>query len=167
MDEKAIIDQLTDVAALAGTMYAEAAGDSKEGGSSVEERIAVGCVIRTRVEKFRQYSAHEQTVKGICLAHNDKGTYQFDCWRPGSGANHDRLIAQMGLLVEGRPLTDLVLKETLYLAEGVLSSILLDRTKGANMYYAPVSMVPPGSVPSWAKGKTPVAAIGSQLFYKF
>lgn len=166
MDEKAILDQLTDVEALAGTMYAEAAGDAKEGGSSVEERIAVGCVIRTRVSNYRAYGATAQTLKAVCLAHNAKGTYQFDCWRPGSGANHDRLVAQIGLLVEGKPLTDLVLRETLYLAEGIVSGALLDRTKGANMYYAPVSMIPAGSEPSWAKGKTPVAVIGSQRFYK-
>lgn len=160
MSEDQILEKLGDVETLAGTMYAEAAGDWKEGNSSVEERIAVGCICRNRLANFRSYRATQQTYKAICLARN-----QFSCWNRGSGANHSRLIQQMEALVTGKTI-DPILKETLFLAQGIINGTLLDRTFGANFYYAPKSMVPPGGKPAWAANRAPIADIGDQLFFK-
>jgi hypothetical protein len=164
--EALILSKLSDEEVLAGTMFAEAVGDSNQGNSSVEERIAVGCVLRTRLANFRAFTATEPTFRALCLAHTAKGTYQFDCWRPDSGPNHSRLMVQMERLVNGLSLADALLAETLFLAKGIVSGVILDRTNGANFYYAPKSMAPTGAVPSWARNKVPSAHIGDQLFFK-
>jgi N-acetylmuramoyl-L-alanine amidase len=154
MTEDALRDWLDDTAAHALTMWAEARGDASEGDSSVEERIAVGWVIRTRA------LVSHTTVKAVCLA-----PWQFSCWNTGADANHRALLAAAGSLYAGVSV-DPLLRETLYLAQGILDGHLLDRTHGATHYYAPDAMKPPGRVPSWAKGKVPTARVGRQLFFR-
>ena len=43
---------------------------------------------------------------------------------------------------------------------------LPDVTNGATSYYAPASMLPPGSVPSWVKEMTMTVEIEGQIFFK-
>lgn len=163
--EAAVKSALSETFATALTMFAEAAGDGKEGGSSVEERLAVGCVIRNRVQARRW----PKTFAGVCLQR-----LQFSCWNPGTDANHVRLMALAErLIVNGEADADPMLKETIYLARGVIAGAILDRTGGATCYYAPKAMIPAGSKPFWVfvNGKdgpehAPSAAIGSQIFYK-
>ena len=167
MTEPDILTRLTDADALALTGYAEAAGDRREGGSSIEERIATMVVVRNRL---RIPSRWADTYKGVCLQNNGR-TWQYDCWRPGSGANHTRLVAKAYLIVTGQPLLDPLLDETRFLAGGVINGIILDQTNGATHYYAPKAMVPPDSKPRWVfdrQGREipPCAVIGSQRFYK-
>jgi hypothetical protein len=161
-----ILAKLTQAQTLALTGYAEAAGDGREGGSSVEERIAAMCVARNRLRSPTRWA---DTYKGVCLQNNGR-TWQYDCWRPGSGANHTRLMGKAYLLVTDQPLLDPVLDETLFLAGGIISGIILDRTNGATHYYAPKSMVPVNAKPRWVfKNGTeipPCAVIGDQRFYK-
>lgn len=158
--EMEVIRQLDELETLAGTMYAEAAGDWKEGNSSVEERIAVGCIVRNRVAQHLRFRAKTQSYKAVCLAPK-----QFSCWNPGPDRNHVRLIEQMRKLLNHETI-DPVLRETLFLAQGVINNTLLDRTGGATFYYAPKGMVPKGTRPSWAEGQTVLAEIGDQLFFK-
>jgi hypothetical protein len=152
--EDAIRDALTDETALALTAWAEARGDGLEGGSSVEERIAVMSVIRTRARDG------SKSVKVVCLQPK-----QFSCWNPGSDTNH-RSLLEMAERVVSRQMLDPVMLETLYLASGVMGGVILDRVCRATHYYAPAAMVPPGRVPPWAIGKTPVARVGKQVFYR-
>lgn len=157
MTDPEILDSLSDVDALACTAWGEAAGDSREGHSSVEERIAVMSVVRNRV----RHRAHEGvTYKGVCLAPK-----QFSCWNAGTDANHLRVMAMAYLCITGQTTADAVFEETRFLAGGIISGLLLDRVHGATLYYAPAAMVPPNRVPAWAAGRAPVAGIGSQLFF--
>lgn len=163
--EATIKAALTDEQALALTMLAEAGGDWREGGSSVEERLAVGFVVRNRVKTPRRWG---KTFRDVCLAR-----LQFSCWNPGPDANHVRLMALAERIVLGFTNPDPLLAETVYLAAGVISGVFLDRTNGATSYYAPKAMVPAGSKPAWVylNGKSgpehlPAAVIGSQIFYK-
>lgn len=158
MNEAEIKAALTDLQALAGTMVAEAAGDRREGNSSLEERAAVGCVIRNRV---RRPGGWGDSYRTVCLAR-----LQFSCWNPGDDANHKRLIDLAYLLVTNQPAMDSLVLETLWLAQGIISGTVLDRVNGATHYYAPKAMKPAGRVPAWAKGKQPAAAVGDQLFFK-
>jgi hypothetical protein len=164
-DETRIKAALTDTQALALTMIAEAAGDWREGGSSVEERIAVGTVVRNRVLTPRRWG---KTFRAVCLQPR-----QFSCWDPGLDANHVRIMAQAERLTLDLKTNDPILDETLFLAAGVIQAIILDRTNGATSYYAPAAMKPAGSKPFWVylNGKdgaehAPVAVVGSQVFYK-
>lgn len=162
MTEQDIIAALTEMQTLAATAVAEAAGDSREGQSSVEERIAVMSVVRNRL---RQPLRFGHTYREVCLA-----PAQFSCWTPGPDANHQRLIALAYLLVTHQPLLNAIADETLYLANGIISGVIADRTNGATSYYAPKAMKPAGRVPPWAmkNGKkiAPVAQVGDQLFFK-
>lgn len=161
-DEARITADLTDEQALGLTMFAEAAGDRGDG-SSVEERIGVGCVIRNRVTDRRW----PKTFRRVCLQ-----PWQFSCWNAGTDANHVRLMALADQVLRGQ-VTNPVLTETLFLAGGIIVGTILDRTGGANSYYAPAGMVPPGRKPNWVflNGKSgpehpATAAIGTQIFYR-
>lgn len=166
LTEKEIVDRITPAHCLAITAYSEAAGDILVDNSSVEERIAVMCVARNRLRTPGRWS---DTIKGVCLQNNGR-VWQYDCWRPGSGGNHNRLIQKAYLLITDQPLQDAILDETLFLANGVLSGVIQDRTNGATHYYAPKSMVPRDSKPSWIFRNgveiPPCATVGSQRFYK-
>lgn len=147
--------------ALAITVDAEARGDRSQGFSSVEERIAVGSVIRNRVAAG---TFGGSTYQAVCWARR-----QFSCWAPLDGeANFKRTIA-VARYVLGRgpwPTTALeqrLFDETLFLANGIVAGVILDQTGGATHYYAPDAMVPKGRVPTWAKDK-PARQIGKQLF---
>jgi hypothetical protein len=148
--------QLSDEEALALTMWGEARGDAADG-SSVEERIAVGCVVRNRLADPEKFGAH--TIKDVCLA-----GMQFSCWNPG-GRNADQVMAQARAVVLLHTWADPLLTECFFLADGVISGRLLDRTGGATFYYAPAAMKPEGRVPGWAVG-VQARKIGAQLFLR-
>lgn len=163
--EAAVKAALSDEQALALTMDAEAGGDWAEGGSSVEERIAVGCTVRNRVLTRTRWP---KTFRGVCLAR-----LQYSCWNPGPDTNHVRLMVRAETLIVTGPDLDPISTETVYLARGIISGAILDRTGGATSYYAPRAMKPAGAKPYWVylNGKhgaehPPSAVIGSQVFYK-
>mgnify|MGYP001002254112 CR=1 FL=1 len=139
------------------TMFGEARGDSRVDGSSLEERVAVGCVIRNRLKTPGRFGDSYQTV---CLKRK-----QFSCWNEND-PNSALLWTHARNIAAALKVDDPLLQETLFLANGIVSNILRDITNGATSYYAPRSMVPPGRVPDWAIGHEPCARIGTQLFFK-
>ena len=144
---------LVDRSVLALTLWGEARGEPIEG------RIAVGCVIRNRLAMPHRFRAAAATYRAICLA-----PHQFSCWAPTGGAeNYAAVMRLAARMAQGRPLEDLRLDECLWLADGLMSGVVLDRTQGATMYWAPKAMLPPGRVPTWAEGRT-TEVIGSQVF---
>ena len=154
MTEPAIRERLIDEAVLALTMWAEARGDRAEGHSSLEERVAVGCVVRNRARETRQ------SIKAVCLR-----PLQFSCWNVGTDPNHLALLVEAEKMLAREPLEPLM-RETAYLASGIVSGVILDPTGGATSYYAPAAMRPPGRVPAWARDVEPCARIGSHLFFQ-
>ena len=155
MTDDEIQDRLSPVDATALTAWAEARGDGREGHSSVEERIAVLWVIRNRAAR------RHQTWKAVCFAPR-----QFSCWEAAGGAeNHRAVMALASALVAGATIHDELYVETRYLAEGVIRGLILDRSGGADHYYAPAAMRPAGWIPAWARGRTPAATVGGQVFF--
>lgn len=157
MTEEQLKAGLNDHLALGLTAWAEARGDAAQGGSSVEERLAVMAVCMNRAADVRH--RWPKTVAGVCLQ-----PVQFSCWNPGKDANHLALVEQAQAALDGKVIADGLLQETLFLADGVLRGIIQDKTGGANHYYAPKAMG--GKVPAWAKGLRPVAVVGDQLFFR-
>jgi hypothetical protein len=156
--ELPVLAALTDREVLALTAWGEARAvprDDLDSHSPVEELIAVMVVCRNRLKT---------TYKAVCLA-----AAQFSCWNPGSGPNHDAVMAMARAILATRPWLPAGdpeagrLYECLFLADGVISGAILDRTHGAKNYYAPAAMVPRDRVPVWAVGK-PAWLIGDQLF---
>lgn len=153
MTDADILRALTNLTALALTMWGEGRGDWREGHSSVEERLGVGCVIRNRTLR------DTANYRNICLAPS-----QFSCWtKLGGAANYAALMALAERVVLNEPSGDPIYTETLFLAQGIIAGVILDRTGGATSYYAPAAMMPVGRVPKWAVGKTTIQ-IGEQLF---
>ena len=155
-------DGLTDRQLVACTMLGEARGDAGDG-SSVEEQLAVGCLIRNRVRAPRRFGRSYRTV---CLARG-----QFSCWwRWGGEANYLWLLERVKHLTLDTPEADPgvagLVGQALWLAEGVVTGQILDVSGGADHYYAPAAMVPAGRVPDWALEQEVVAAIGGHLFYR-
>lgn len=143
---------LTPSQTVAVTIYSEARGELIEG------KIGVGCVIRNRVFAGK-YGAD---YKAVCLKR-----WQFSGWMlAGGAANYDATMAAARSLLDrmGRP--SAVLRECVWVAEGIVLNVLQDRTRRADHYYSPSAMAPAGSEPSWAKGRKPVVEIGRHRFYR-
>ena len=156
-----VLDKLSDDQTLALTMIGEARGDAREGGSSVEERIAVGCVVRTRQKNARRWS---NTIKGVCLQPK-----QFSCWNQNDPNRAVLLGIARAMVSKGK--LDPTVHETLYIARGIIAEVILDRVGGADHYYNPRTVTRP---PDWAfnnpetrdKLKEPTALVGSHRFLK-
>jgi spore germination cell wall hydrolase CwlJ-like protein len=164
MNDQNLIDYLrTDgLLTVALTMTGEAVGDAQDG-SSIEERLAVGCVIRNRLqERPKQFGG---TWADVCLK-----PWQFSCWNVGD-PNRRRLLAAADAWfadpsTAGRQ--DPRLVETLHLAAGIINGAIIDITRGATHYFNPRAV----PAPAWAytdKSKktlrTPDAVVGSHQFY--
>lgn len=146
--DAAIKSALTATQVVAMTIWAEARAEPIEG------EIAVGCVIRNRVLRPQRFG---DTWQKVCLA-----KWQFSCWIPQGGeANYRMLMARCEAALKG----DLPWPaQADWIAQGIISGAIEDRTGGSTHYYAPLAMVPRGSVPKWAKGLKPLQ-VGSQLFF--
>ena len=103
------------------------------------------------------------TVADACFEHD-----QYSCWNPGTGTpspNHVWLIEQAAAILNGTSVSPIV-QQCISAAVRIIDGILPDSVNGATSYYSPVSMVPAGRVPIWARGQTPCAEVGDHLFYK-
>lgn len=134
---------------LALTIDAEARNQSAMG------MLAVGCCIRNRAALNRPEWG--STMRAVCLAKS-----QFSCWNPGDDLNHLRLLGMARRIRAGERPPEL---DDAYEVARAVYSDTDDVTNGADHYYAPKGMKPPGRVPRWAVGRTPCAHIGDHIFY--
>lgn len=147
-----VLAALTDPQILTLTIFGEARGEPIEG------QIAVGCLIRNRVDVGRWGASYAK----VCLA-----PWQFSCWRPEGGrANHAVVVEAAEMLARSTTLPeDPLLRQAAWVSQGVIGRWIQDTTRDATHYYAPAAMVPPGAVPRWAVGLTPVVTLGRHLFF--
>jgi N-acetylmuramoyl-L-alanine amidase len=159
MTDEQALERLGIAEVLALTAIGEQRGDSREGGSSLEERLGCMMTIRNRTAIPKRFGA---TYNEVCLKRK-----QYSCWNEGD-PNRAYLMPFVHVLAEGDgvPISGSMLEETLYLARGITLGVIRDATNGATHYYSPRSMVPANSVPYWAHGKEPCARIGSSLYFK-
>jgi spore germination cell wall hydrolase CwlJ-like protein len=155
------LSTLTDAQVLGLTAAAEARSylDPTKGWrlAPIENMVAVMCAVANRVKA--NPARFGATITAACLA-----PHQFSCWTEGSGSNHDWLVGQVELVKAGLT-PDGIVQGCIGVAGAIVAGRHADTVNGATHYYAPASMVPPGRVPDWAKGKTPVAEIGDHLFF--
>lgn len=154
MTDPEIRAALIDRSVVGLTLWGEARGEPVEG------KIAVGNVIRNRMTNPSLYRADSPSWKAVCLAVD-----QFSCWstKNGGASNYAQVMQQAELIVSDLPL-DPVLMECLYLADGIMSGVLQDRSHGAT-FYCTTSLYH-AKPPVWVKNCTPLGAIGSQTFFK-
>lgn len=157
---------LTEAQVLGLTGAAEARSYFEPGvgwrSAPIANMVAVMCsVVNRQKADPARFGA---TVTEVCLKHA-----QYSCWTEGSGPNHDWLMGQVAALKlpAGSPgsLAAGVVTGCIGIAQRIIDGTHTDLVNGATHYYAPVSMVPPGSVPPWAVGKSPVATVGDHLFF--
>lgn len=157
--------------AVALTLWAEARSDLVAGKgwrtAPLEARIAVACVIRNRVRAPKRFGL---TAKDVCLK-----PFAFSCWvEAGGKENYEAVMARADLFVrEGDASAlakgDAVLRECLWIADGLLADTFGDRVNGATHYYATWMPKPP----AWAftdpktrqQPLTPTATVGHHLFF--
>lgn len=147
-----IVAALTDPQILTITLYGETRGEPIEG------QIAVGCVIRNRVQTGRWGASYAK----VCLA-----PWQFSCWRPEGGRdNYDLVMETAQIMATGTQLPDdALLRQCAWIAQGIIGDWIRDNVRDATHYYNPLAMVPRGAVPKWASNKIPVAKKGDHLFF--
>lgn len=130
---------------LARTLWGEARGELYGG------RVAVGCVVRNRVElDLHGDDKPDWWGEGyveVCLK-----PFQFSCWN-ADDPNRSKLLA----VTEG----DAVFAECLVIARQVIGGDLPDVTLGATHYHR-VGLDYPKS---WGKPRRPMIQIGRHLFY--
>ena len=149
---------LTDVQAVGLTIWGEARSENLLG------QIAVGCVIRNRVQHRRRWS---RNWRRVCHQR-----WQFSCWMKAGGESNYQAVeawAQWFAGIEhvknsGDDFAGIA--EVQWIARGLINEDVRDLTNGADHYFSPRAMSPRGSHPSWAKNQDPVAVIGRHRFYK-
>lgn len=155
------LTQLTDaqVLGLTGAGEARAAFVPGHGWqpAPIANMVAVMCTAVNRVKA--DPARFGADVSDVCFEHA-----QYSCWNAGSGANHDWLMEQAAAILGGKYVAPVV-ASCISAAARLLEGIIPDAVNGATSYYAPISMVPPGRIPIWARGKTPVATVGDHLFF--
>lgn len=131
---------MTDLDALALTIWGEARGEPIEG------KIGVAMVMRNRLlQKYRGASSYVDVVTAKA---------QFSCWTEESSAMGSALES----LLAGHPTTILAL--CVEIARATINGYLSDNTHGANHYYANTIQEP-----VWAKGSPTLASLGHHRFY--
>jgi cell wall hydrolase len=150
---------LTDLQVLALTGWGEARSVLTtfgwQPGASLN-LIAVMCTVLNRLKA--DPARYGSTISAVCWQHA-----QYSCWTEGPG-NDAALRAQIPA-VEAGTVTDGQLLKCLTIARALIDGMDADVVDGATHYYAPLSMLPPGRIPTWAIGQTPIRILGGQQFF--
>ena len=149
-----IREALTDAELLGLTGWGEARG------KGLQAQVDVMSVVHTRVRTPERFG---RSYAVVCLTRG-----QFSCWwRWGGVPNYKAVMAEAtALALRHDKEVSASVRESIYLAEGVIAGRVLDSVKGAEHFYAPKAMKPKGRVPSWAIGRRPVRVRLGHRFYR-
>lgn len=144
-----VLPALSEVAALALTIYGEARGLTPNG------QIAVGQVVLHRRTTGR-WGATVNRVVGARL--------QFSCWWPQGGEANCRATLAMATQV-ARGEGPRALAPCLWVAAGLLDGMLArDLVQGATHYLT--AALWRTNPPAWAQGQRPLAEVDGHVFFK-
>lgn len=146
---------MNDLNTLALTLYGESRGEPIEG------IIAVGCVIRNRVNTDLNHDNKPdwwgEGYEGVCLA-----KLQFSCWNKFD-PNYPLLMNLQDKLEDNIDITDKFFKECNWVAQGIISEDILDITQGATQYLT-LALFNSKHKPDWAKNAQLEVVKGNQVF---
>ena len=134
-----------DIDIMARTIYGEARGEYHHINGGLAALIAVGNVIKNRLEAKTWFG---KTISEVC-----QKPFQFSCWNPGD-PNIDKISMTY--------ITDPILLICQKIAKNILNEELPDITNGSNHYFANSMSI----APKWTKGQRPVFKLGHHIFYK-
>lgn len=147
MASNGILDTLSPLEILGLTIIGEARGEPIEG------QVAVAWVIRNRLlarpDKYKSY-------REVCLEPK-----QFSCWNP-SDPNRQTLLSIADKMTR-LAITDIYLRQCIFVASGVDSRQIVDNTGGARNYMTK-SLFDTGTV-EWAKSAKDEVIHGKQIFF--
>jgi len=132
-------------------MWGEARGEPLEG------RVAVGCVVRNRVDVRRQ------SYPEVLLA-----PHQFSCFAPAGGSANYRAVSALAekMAANDRSVfADLSLAELEEDASMIIRRVRRDVTGGAD-HYLTTDLYQSATCPSWAKKMTVTRTIGGHTFLR-
>lgn len=142
-----ILNSLSDIEILGLTIIGEARGERIEG------QVAVGSVIRNRLQSGKNKTYHE-----VCLA--DK---QFSCWNQND-PNRAVLVELAEMLSTGKFLTDAYYKQCMFVAKGIVGWHIMDNTAGS-LHYLTNSIFSSEQKPIWALNAKNREQIGNHTFF--
>lgn len=143
-EDKELFLKLSDINLLGLLLYLEGRGEPIEG------RIAIANVVRNRTRgKLHYFDVIIATNQFSCLNSNDP--------------NYPIAIKTAQVLSQAQigEIPDAILRECVFVSQGVVSGFVLDNTKGAKYYFNP-------SVcrPSWAAKMAITRVIGNHQFLR-
>lgn len=142
----------TDVDVLALTLFGEGRSESLDG------RCAIAWTVQNRV------NAWGQSVTDRCLQKS-----QYSTWFPYGGVdNYRRTLDLAEKVFKSLPLDkdQAIYRECKYVAQGVMSRWLRDRTNGA-LHYMTTDLYNSHACPSWAAGpEITIVVIGAHTFFR-
>ena len=136
------------ILAMALTGYGEARGESLDG------KVAVMHTIHNRFLAGR-FGA---TITAVCLAPK-----QFSCWTAGDDPNHGSLLLMAEHALDRTRRVDPLLREFVFLAQGIVNRDLRDSVFGATHYLTKELLE--RKPPAWARGQSPIVEIGRHVFF--
>jgi N-acetylmuramoyl-L-alanine amidase len=142
---------LSDPQIAALTLWGEARGEPIEG------KVAVGCVLRNRVDDGRWGRSYAK----VCLA-----PWQFSCWRPEGGRENYEALMRLAqrLTVQGPLPDDVVFRECIWVATGIVGGWLRDSVRDATHYVT--TELFERRPPKWAVNQVPCARVAQHVFFR-
>lgn len=143
-----MIENLSEIETVALTIFGEARGEPIQG------QIAVGCVIRNRVNK------RKKTYQEICLA-----PLQFSCWNKDD-PNRPVLEEWAQKLIFGEEIKQAFLNQAIWIAQGIVNERIIDNTRNSDHYLTNELYAQKLASPSahWAKNLNMKTIIGRHTF---
>lgn len=140
--------QITNKQILSLTIIGEARGEP------IESQVAVGCVIRNRLNynPYKYLSYHD-----VCLER-----LQFSCWNEND-PNRPLLLRLADRMSNDELINDLYLRQCMFVAIGIVDYLILDNTNRAQ-YYMTTELFQQKTV-KWARGAKNIKEFGRQTYF--
>lgn len=150
MNINLLLQHLSNAEIVGLTIIGEARGEA------IESQVGVGCVIRNRLDhnpsKYRNYA-------DVCLEPK-----QFSCWNLND-PNYQVLINLANKQIRGDIMTDVSLRQCMWIADGIVSRIVKDNTNGALNYLNRALFGDSEKRPDWANKPKNISYHGNHVFF--
>lgn len=120
----------------------------------IEGQVAVGCVLRNR---FLSNPTKYKTYHDVCLE-----SKQFSCWN-SDDPNRALLVKLATDIFDHAPISDVYVRQCMFIAQGIVERVIADNTKGA-LHYMTIKLFQTNR-PLWAKRVKDTIARGNQVFF--
>jgi hypothetical protein len=121
-------------------------------GEPIESQVAIGSVIRNRVNHWKN------SYNDTCLA-----KMQFSCWNTND-PNYAMLNELAGKLLLGQEQGDIYIVQCLYVGVGIVTDKIRDNTNNS-LYYMTSSLFNSDKKPAWSHNAKNTKVIGNHTYF--